>query len=164
MNKKFLRDNYWLFVYSFMMVPVMFLIMLGVQGCMPDPVPDEPDMPVTVIEKPLTDWNKFYAAMKKDRTNGVYLRVRCEIEPGTERNEYFFFLVDGDRWYLMEQGNLWSCGGPTKDNKYGFFVMMWQLEKQLKSAPSDKAYFVIVGSGSPRMLECKIQYGDEKEE
>jgi hypothetical protein len=113
------------------------------------------------FHKPVTDWDKFYKALKDGETSKVFLRIAIASENEGE-NEYHIFLVDGDRWYLIDSNDFrGGCGGyqPVKR----MYVQLRNLREHLHFVPSDEAKIVVVGDFAPKLRELSFYYpGEEK--
>jgi hypothetical protein len=110
---------------------------------------------------PLTDWKKFYDLVKADKAGYMLIEVEASCAD-REQSDFTLFLVDGNRWYEMQVGGLWSCGGPHPDKPYRFFALPQpSFDSILKRVPSDDAKFVMVGPGQPKLTNVKISYHDK---
>lgn len=116
------------------------------------------------VVPPVTDWKKFYIAIESGDVNAMEWSVGVQADPDSEYNRCTLFLVDGDRWYEVEDLSLWSCGGPHEDGElYRSYVLPRdKFRKMLKTVPSDDAKFVVVGPGRAKLVEVEIKYRERK--
>lgn len=109
-----------------------------------------------VPSKPITDWNKFYEAVKNDK--GVRLAVGvAPLHP--RANHYDLYLVDGDEWLKIGWAGMRGCG--REMDVYFSYFSLDRLERELVKVPSDAARFVAVGPGGVVVKDFRIEYPED---
>ncbi len=111
-----------------------------------------------VVEKPLTDWKKFYEALKDEK---VYIALGVQADPDdTIVSHYDLYFVDEDRWHKVGYAGLGGCCGRKKGPSYHIHSLS-RLERELYKPPTDKAKFVAIANGKLSIVEVRFHYKGE---
>jgi hypothetical protein len=114
-----------------------------------------PAVEVKAEPKPITDWNKFYDAVKNNK-----VRLAVGVAPLTPRaSHYDLYLVEGDDWIKIGWSGMRGCG--REMDEYWSYFSLDKLEREMIKVPSASAKFVAVGPGGVVVKGFRVEYFED---